>query len=141
MKQERQMWKMRVKGKHSIATLIFGIVEGLGVFPVFLLFAAFCLNQEEILLWFLGLLFLFFITFLIRCLLINHWRPLSFISAAVIVTIYSFLFFESIWAKIITLLIGLVVAFRGIQHAEKDGEQPVQNQFMWVVCLPLYFVS
>ena len=132
---------MRVKGKHSIETIIFGIVEGLGLFPVFLMLAAFCLNKEEILLWFLGLLFLFFIHFLIRCLLNNHWRSLSFISAAVMVTIYSFLFFESIWAKMITLLIGFVVAFRGIQFAEKDGEQLVQSQFMWAISLPLYFVS
>ncbi|WP_160719626.1 hypothetical protein [Bacillus sp. USDA818B3_A] len=41
----------------------------------------------------------------------------------------------------ITLLIGFVVAFRGIQHAEKDGEQLMQSQIMWAISLPLYFVS
>ena len=132
---------MRVKAKHYLETFIYGIVEGLGFFPVFLLLAAVFLNQEEILLWFLGLLLLFFMHFLFRCLLTDHWRSLSFISAAVIVTIYSFLFFDSTWAKCLTLLIGFIVAYRGIQYAERDWEQLVQGDRLWMISLLSYFVG
>lgn len=141
MKQERKLNKMQAKVKLYLETLVHGVIEGMGFFPIFLLVAVLTLSKEEIILWYLGLLLIFFISFVCRNSLTKYKSGISLAVAVVIVLAFSLVAFNSLWARIVTVLVGGMVAYRGIQHADNDWEQLMPSRIFWMVSIPIYFVG
>src|SRR5690625_2487437 len=143
MKIERRPKKMlRAKLKYYSTTIFHGMIEGLSFFPIFLLLGIISsITKEQLFLWFLGLLAIFFIGFLTRDILINQKRLYSLITSAIVVILFSFLLFDSILAISGTLIMSAVVAYRGIQHAEKAWQQLMPSHIFWMVCIPIYFIG
>ena len=114
------------------------MVEGLFVLPIILALTIYLMRAEYIYAV-IGLLYgLFAGSYLIRKVT-KEKRVLAFILAGVLV-IASLLFFAGWLAKILLLLLGIVVAFRGIQHAENDWKDILTISILWGAGVSIYFV-
>ncbi|MGP4040706.1 hypothetical protein ACTWP4_12555 [Gracilibacillus sp. D59] len=130
---------MPAKVKQHFSSVMHGVVEFIGFFPVFLLIGVLFFTEPDLYYWFLSLLVLFTISYFIRFLFKNRWKVI--ISAAIITMIVSFLVSPNFWALISGSLFCLVVSYRGIQHAENEWEDILPSRIFWAVSLPIYFVG
>ncbi len=130
---------MPAKIKLHLSSIVNGVIEFIGFFPVFLLIGVLFFAEPDLYYWFLSLLVLFTVSYFIRCWLNNRWKVL--ISIAVITIVVSFIVSPTIWAFIPGVLLSLVVSYRGIQHAENEWEDILPSRIFWAVSMPIYFVG
>ena len=129
---------MQVNIKEFAWTIGKGVVEGLVFFPLLLAIILFSLGEEYVF-SLLGILFgLFVLAYLIRTMA-NTRRLLAFILIGILVLASLFLI-DGMLGKVILLLLGVVAAFRGIQHAENDWQDIMPVNILWGVGVSIYFV-
>ena len=124
---------------NHVQSLVPGLFEFLGFFPVFLLLGILIFPETALYGW-LGLLIgLFIVFYFINHFLSNRWYSITL--GAIFSAALSFLIAPTLWAAVISSVISFIAAFRGIQHAENDWEQIMPTRIFWAICLPVYFVG
>ncbi|SHM96104.1 hypothetical protein [Gracilibacillus kekensis] len=130
---------MPVNIRNHLASIFHGVVEFIGFFPVFLLVAVLFFDTPDRYFWYIALLALFVACYFVRLLIKNRWNVLVI---AIVLTIFTnMLVMTSVWSLIPGILIGFVVSFRGIQHAENEWEDILPSRIFWAVSMPIYFVG
>ncbi|GAA0285534.1 hypothetical protein GGQ92_001081 [Gracilibacillus halotolerans] len=130
---------MQANIKEFAWTLGRGVVEGLLFFPILLMIGIYTIGQQSSV-YLLGILFcLFVIAYVVRKM-VDARRLLAFVLMGIVV-LASLLLIGGIVGKVILLLLGVVVAFRGIQHAENEWEDIMPVNILWGVGVSVYFVT
>ncbi|MDX8044632.1 hypothetical protein SH601_01415 [Gracilibacillus sp. S3-1-1] len=115
-----------------------GFVEFIGFFPVLMLVGVLFFHEPVQYLWFVCLFLLFVCGYTVRQLLQNRWFVIGMM--AVIAIVLHIVMAPTIWAILLGVIVGFVVNYRGIQHAENDWHAIFPIRFFWMLCMPLYFV-
>ena len=115
-----------------------GLVEGLLVFPLIVALTIYFIGEAYIF-SVIGILCGLFIGSYVVRKITKENRVLAFTLAGIFVVASLFLFAGWL-AKILLLLIGIVAAFRGIQHAENDWKDILTISVLWGAGVSTYFV-
>ncbi|GAE95172.1 hypothetical protein JCM21714_4386 [Gracilibacillus boraciitolerans JCM 21714] len=130
---------MLVKVRSHLISMVHGLIEFIGFFPLFLLIAVLFFNDSHKYSWFLSLFVLFVAGYFLRQMLQNRW--IALISAAVLTILLSLIMIANIWSLIFSVLFGLISSYRGIQHAESEWQEILPSRILWAISMPLYFIG
>src|SRR5690625_4988799 len=129
---------MQAKVRESVRLCGRGPIEGLLVRPIVVALTNYLVGEAYVF-SVIGILCGLFIGSYIVRKITKENRVLAFILAGILVL--ANLFFLVGWlAKILLFLMGVVAAFRGIQHAENDWKDILPISILWGAGVSNYFV-
>lgn len=118
---------------------MYGMIEFIIIFPVFLLLGVTFISSPFV--WLASLSILYILGFLFRLIVRDKKRLLYLVYTIIVSATLAVLFNDTIVSYLVVLIINGVICYRGILYAEREVEELISFTSLWKFGFPIYFTA